>query len=382
MSIDLTVNNNIKTEIIDDGNDIINEESTTNGQKDDNQQQESQTEQQQTAATTNGRSNSNVCRDFLNNVCFRGSRCRYYHPPEMGGATEPKKEEFKFCNDYQNRGCNRENCRYVHCTRADVDDYEQTGRMSEALARAIVAVTGQEQVAGRPLCKEYLSGSCSRGSRCRFWHINPREERERRMMERVAGPYGGGRRGGPGESRFQNYGHHSGQFDFYPGCEGYDYRREAKRPRFDVADHPTNQYNASVRASSPASYNSLLAENAALRRKVDVLKQTVADLTASNDTLMAENARLRAKTATTAATVTDQAIVAASMASAAALNSVLSSSVAALPPLAAPQASGITPEHLSVVSLAAAAQQPMVVPSIAMSASTDAVHWSLSQIRR
>lgn len=413
MSVNDVSNDIYKTENNDgNDNDDVNGQIKDESQNilQDSQQQTEQGQQQQAAANTNGggggsgrsSSNSNVCRDFLNNVCFRGSRCKYFHPPEMGGATEPKKEEFKFCNDFQNRGCNRENCRYVHCARADVDEYEQTGRMSEALARAIVAVTGQEQVAGRPLCKEYLSGSCSRGSRCRFWHINPREERERRVIERVAAPppYNNRRGGGGDPSRFQPMpygGHGGGPYDGGPpfgnGYDGYgqDYRRDAKRQRFD-SDHsvpPFAYVGSTSRATSPASYNVMMEENATLRRKIDVLKQTVADLTASNDNLMAENARLR-KTATTAATVTDQAIVAASMASAAALSSVLSSSVAGLAPqaLAPQQASGIlTPEHLAVVSLAAAAQQQqptmVVQPSIAMSATTaDGVHWSLSQIRR
>lgn len=53
--------------------------------------------------------------------------------------------------------------------------------MTLGLARAIAAIHNCETINGIPFCKEYQSGTCSRGGqRCRYWHINIDEERERR----------------------------------------------------------------------------------------------------------------------------------------------------------------------------------------------------------
>lgn len=39
-----------------------------------------------------------VCRDFLNNICNRGSRCKFYHPPREDIKS---KQEYNFCIDHQ-----------------------------------------------------------------------------------------------------------------------------------------------------------------------------------------------------------------------------------------------------------------------------------------
>ncbi|VDK71784.1 unnamed protein product [Onchocerca ochengi] len=126
-----------------------------------------------------------VCRDFLNNMCNRGSRCKFYHPPSIvrqrASQQTPEGIEYRFCIDYQNRGCHRDNCRYIHAHREDVDRYKMTGEVTLNLAREIAAVYNCDTINGIPFCKEYQTGSCSRGGqRCRYWHINVEEERERR----------------------------------------------------------------------------------------------------------------------------------------------------------------------------------------------------------
>lgn len=44
-----------------------------------------------------------ICRDFLNKVCNRGTRCKFYHPPGSEGSkpNEKEQEDFNFCIDYQ-----------------------------------------------------------------------------------------------------------------------------------------------------------------------------------------------------------------------------------------------------------------------------------------
>lgn len=130
-------------------------------------------------------SREDVCRDFLNNMCNRGSRCKFYHPPslvrERAAQQAPEGIEYQFCIDYQNRGCHRDNCRYIHAHREDVDRYKMTGEVTLNLAREIAAIYNCDTINGIPFCKEYQTGTCSRGGqRCRYWHINVEEERERR----------------------------------------------------------------------------------------------------------------------------------------------------------------------------------------------------------
>lgn len=148
----------------------------------------------------NGAGRDDVCRDFLKNICNRGSRCKFYHPPDCKQRTE---DMINFCIDFQNRGCMRDNCRFVHASRDEVERYKHTREVTLPLARAIAAVTQGDTIAGIPVCKEFQSGKCARGAqRCRYWHVNVEEERERRLrgLPPSGGPLGrfGGAPGGRG----------------------------------------------------------------------------------------------------------------------------------------------------------------------------------------
>ncbi|KRZ92746.1 Zinc finger CCCH domain-containing protein 10 [Trichinella sp. T8] len=259
------------------------------------------------AAAGVSESRQDICRDFLNNVCFRGSRCKFYHPESETNRIETVKqnEKINYCKDYQNGRCTRNACRYVHCSRRDMETYERHGRMTEALARAIVSATGQDVVNGRPICKENLSGHCSRGTRCRFWHIIPKCERDARD------PYDYP----PRESR--SYGAQSADPPAHSARAPYDHRYDfgAKRARYnDPADSapvapnsappppalsipgvhsaPTGVY---ARPLSPNSCAALVDENISLRKRLDSLKLSLVELMEQNDQLLAENGRLRAK---------------------------------------------------------------------------------------
>ncbi|VDK49488.1 unnamed protein product [Anisakis simplex] len=143
----------------------------------------------------NGAERDDVCRDFLKNICNRGSRCKFYHPEEVererAQDSSGSKQEFNFCIDFQNRGCHRENCRFIHAHRDDVERYKSTGEVTLNLARAIAAVHTGDTINGIPFCKEFQTGICSRGSsRCRYWHVNVEEERERRRRHQRGLPLG------------------------------------------------------------------------------------------------------------------------------------------------------------------------------------------------
>lgn len=89
----------------------------------------------------------------------------------------------------------------MHASRDLVEQYKVTHEVTLPLARAIAAVTHGDTIAGIPLCKEFQSGKCLRGAaRCRYWHVNVEEERERRARGLPPGPPGGGGRGYPQQS--------------------------------------------------------------------------------------------------------------------------------------------------------------------------------------
>uniref|UniRef100_A0A914W6J4 C3H1-type domain-containing protein n=1 Tax=Plectus sambesii TaxID=2011161 RepID=A0A914W6J4_9BILA len=214
---------------------------------------------------------TDICRDFLKNICNRGSRCKYYHPTEV--QHDQQQEDVKFCIDYQNRGCGRENCRYVHAHREDADRYKRSGEVTLSLARAIAAVTSKDSVNGIPFCKEFQTGTCSRGNnRCRYWHINPAEERERRRMEQFHRSDYRGRSGSehdyqPPPPPPMPY----GRGDPYqpPPRPGYDYEASfadplpLKRPRYEP-EH---------RAPSPRYVHDLERKNGDLMKENEQLKR-------------------------------------------------------------------------------------------------------------
>lgn len=51
----------------------------------------------------------------------------------------------------QNQGCFRENCRFVHAPSHDVEAYKATGDVSNTLARAIAAVSKNDNINGECL---------------------------------------------------------------------------------------------------------------------------------------------------------------------------------------------------------------------------------------
>ncbi|CAI2349743.1 unnamed protein product [Caenorhabditis sp. 36 PRJEB53466] len=187
-----------------------------------------------------------VCRDYLKNICNRGSRCKFYHPSEAPPASE---QDYNFCIDYQNRGCMRDNCRFVHAPRDEVERYKNTRELTLILARAIAAVGHGDTIGGIPICKEFQTGRCARGvNRCRYWHVNVDLERDRRgrglpptneFAPGAGGSGGGGGGGGGGPG---------GRFpppQFGPGGGGGpggrrrpfdDYEQDVKRPRYGNDD--------------------------------------------------------------------------------------------------------------------------------------------------
>ncbi|XP_067871512.1 zinc finger CCCH domain-containing protein 10-like [Heterodontus francisci] len=73
-----------------------------------------------------GHSSSDICRDFMRNVCKRGKRCKFHHP--------------------------------------EVSEASELGALSEEMP------VGKGEV---PVCRDHLNGDCQRGARCKFRHFEP-----------------------------------------------------------------------------------------------------------------------------------------------------------------------------------------------------------------
>lgn len=161
-----------------------------------------------------------VCRDFLRNVCRRGSNCRYRHPDENEAADLGKNIfEVVFCHDYQNRECRRHNCRFIHATKAEEETYRSGGKLPPHLMDKIakLSAAGPESAYLNqlmvtpdtiPICKDYLKGDCRRGSnRCKFRHLTQAEaDMELRGITSPGGMGGDPMRDGPGPRNRGPYG--------------------------------------------------------------------------------------------------------------------------------------------------------------------------------
>lgn len=226
--------------------------------------------------------NNDICRDFLRNVCRRGKRCKYRHPGEQETNEFKKISEYTFCHDFQNNGCRRANCKFLHCTREEEEHARQTGELPTRVMQAAalgIGVNHAEMIAkgGVPICKDNLKGDCHRGAGCKYRHISSAEYE---FLQRKS------------EGRNEMYGKDH-------RLERFEFEQDIKRRRLDP-EYPSdgfrtfeNRYPPLSPNSKPLSYQLLEDENAMLRKKVEELKKQVADLTATNEVLLEQNARYR-----------------------------------------------------------------------------------------
>lgn len=229
----------------------------------------------------NGKDQDDICRDYLRNVCKRGRRCKYRHPNPDEARNLGRKQDITICHDFQNTGCRRQNCKFLHITREEEEHFKQTGQLPVRLQQAAALGMGAPPSVDIPLlrgevpiCKDNLKGNCKRGNKCKYRHVGlddyEREKRHDQRNSKMYDPYD--------------------ESDRYEGYEGFSGKRRRTERDFDGYNGFDTRYPIPAR---PYSYQLLEEENAMLRRKVDELKKQVADLTATNEVLLEQNARYR-----------------------------------------------------------------------------------------
>jgi len=174
------------------------------------------------------------CRDFERGVCSRGGSCRYFHPE---GMAPPEGTKLPICKDYQNKGCERWKCKFLHITKEEESVYDATGTLPELGVRDENVM--RPAFVDKDVCNDFMKGKCERGTRCKFIH--------------------------PSDSGFHG---RDPSVDIH-----------GKRPRID-AFYGGGGVN-----------NALMEENDVLRQQITDLNQEVVNLKEMNDTLYVQNTR-------------------------------------------------------------------------------------------
>ena len=265
-----------------------------------------------------------ICRDYLRNVCKRGSRCKYRHPSLEESKNLGRQVKYTFCHDFQNSGCHRPSCKFMHCTREEEEYYRQTGqlpvRLQQAAALGIGVLPNKLPLEKGlvPICKDHLKGECKRGPRCKFRHLS-RNQYEQALRSSEITPEFAPVSANPSNINnvnpnavvglVSNNNNNSAAVvatNQYIQDLDLEYELASKRRRVEVvvsgapytSDFSTllnssPSFQATSGGGAPAQGTTLEEENMYLRRKVEMLKKQVSDLMATNEVLLDQNARYR-----------------------------------------------------------------------------------------
>lgn len=87
------------------------------------------------AAKKRKMANLTVCVDHLRGYCAKGPRCPKAHVDYVESSDEREMmAKVKFCHDFQNKGvCTRQNCRFLHVTRREEDEFLLTGQVPQTV---------------------------------------------------------------------------------------------------------------------------------------------------------------------------------------------------------------------------------------------------------
>lgn len=222
----------------------------------------------------------------MRKACTRGSSCKFRHPR----GTD---KMYQFCRDYQNSFCHRVNCKFIHCSAEAEDYYKETGHLPRSLEREASpeswSAKSDRQI---PLCKDFLSGQCKRGMKCKYRHrsIGDIEYEDRRRSSnssyqpetRIKSSRDSPRESSP----FDEYSHDIARRRITSELPFY-----SRQSRLDEYASGGSIYYEIPR--TPRSIRDYEEENLRLHRKLEDLRKQVDDLTATNEVLLEQNARLR-----------------------------------------------------------------------------------------
>jgi len=220
-----------------------------------------------------------VCRDFLRNVCNRGNKCKFKHPPDsVIVKKEGLQDKVMFCHDFQNGRCGRSNCKFIHCPKDAEQEFQSSGYLppmvrdqviNKGVAADFAAVKG-----GVPVCKDFLQGKCSRRSRCKFRHVGSREY----DLEMGNNQYN---KGPPPQNLANSFFEEDDLFE-RRGPVHNDRKRRILETGLGLEVGPP-----------PQAFFMIQEENCQLKGRVQELEKKVSDLLATNEFLLDQNAQLR-----------------------------------------------------------------------------------------
>ncbi|XP_077972108.1 uncharacterized protein LOC120338975 [Styela clava] len=232
------------------------------------------------------KSTSDICRDFLRNVCYRDKRCKFRHltSDELDASVDTKADSgstnvvYEFCHDFQNQGCDRPSCKFIHCA-VDIEStfrekgflplrlkYEYELGVQELFVKSATpsgSCNTQEKI--KPVCRDFMQRQCRRGKKCRFAHV----DQNCNMA---------------GEEFHPRQGQNSDKFGHVYGENG------EKRIRL-YGDCSSNE--TLLNTLQPDVIRHIKEENTLLRKEVANLRKQVTGLSATNEVLLEQNAQFR-----------------------------------------------------------------------------------------
>lgn len=252
---------------------------------------------------------TSICRDFLRNVCNRDKRCKFKHlsVEELNTPVNTKDDplscnvSYEFCHDFQNKGCERPNCKFIHCSSETELIYKESSLLplkikyeyelgievankpagSASELKTVVPMVIQHQE--KPVCRDYTKRQCKRGKKCRFVHLDQNSNlhniEEKNCQETAS------------DNRMHLM---------------TDNNPEKKRIRLISQDHEASIFAMTSRNNMTKNMDSCLMstlanpsfqyikeENFILRKELNHLRKQVSDLSATNEVLLEQNAQFR-----------------------------------------------------------------------------------------
>ncbi|KAK2717112.1 zinc finger CCCH domain-containing protein 10-like [Artemia franciscana] len=209
-----------------------------------------------------------LCRDFLRNSCQRGERCKFVHA--FGDLKKDLSiKELQFCHDFQNTGCPRRLCKFVHCTIEEEQQYLDKGMLpshviQSFIQRGIIPDAIVTEPGETPICKDFLKNDCFRGDKCKFRHVQIETQEKK------------------GASEFKRL----------------DQDLEPRLKRMKSDNYIPDQQcvvvcEPSISTESSNEIRLVREENNILKQKLEEMKRQLYNLMATNEFLLEQNAHLR-----------------------------------------------------------------------------------------